>query len=325
MWYEKHLPSDSSTPCKGNKCTVFSFLFPSSNSQNKIPVWQLLPLMAGLLPFVGVTFTYYIAKTQCHLERWILPYVSFTGNSQPESMVFGILFNIEAFICIWISVISWRYYKTKGQQGLLNNLNFLFGVIASFGVIIIANFQITAATTVHFIGAAILFIVGTMYSVTMAIMSKRCYQDARTKSNLCIYITRAVLAIVMAISLLTLATFATYKRFHHDIYGYKGDAVEVDDSGLCNNLFLVKTSNPQYNLFMDLTASVAEWVLITGLLACICMYYFEFKDINMVRIQLTTNKSSEPVRTHPSLNRSVSQPNLSITSARTEYTAISVK
>jgi len=320
MWYDKHLAEsdENSSLCKKKTKSLFSSSSSSSKFQNKIPVWQFLPLMAGILPFVGVTFTYYIAKKKCHLERWILPYVSYTGSSQPESMIFGMLFNVEGFICIWIAAISWRYYKTIGQEGILNDLNFTFGVVASFGVIIIANFQITAATTMHLIGAATLFIVGTMYSITMTIISRRCHRDYPTQGRFSIYVTRFTLSVIMTLSLCTLVTFVAYKRVYHDIYGYK-DQEEVDDSGLCNDLFLVKSSNPEYNLFMDLTASIAEWVLITGMLACICVYYFEFRDIQMIKIQLSTCKENALTsRSH--LNRSVSQPNLSISSRRSDST-----
>lgn len=54
--------------------------------------------------------------------------------------------------------------------------------------------------------------------------------------------------------------------------------MEVDPAtGLCINLLMRKMQNEEYNLYIDVTASIAEWILVAGLLTCICINYFHFK------------------------------------------------
>jgi len=249
-----------------------------------------LPILAGILPTLGLCVTYYLAKTNCHLERWILPYVSYTGTKQPESMIFSALFNMEGFLCFMIVLLTWKYYQRRyyGDHTLLKNTNFLSGIISCCGLVIIANFQITKGQLVHYIGAALLFISGTLYSVTGTLLSKYNHKMLSGRQSLLVFIARSIISIVMTISLCILLSLVAYKKMNNTAYGYNADDVERDESGICVNLLVIKKTNDNYSVLIDVSASIAEWILVVGLLVSITLYSFEFKNISMVEFQVGT-------------------------------------
>ena len=51
----------------------------------------------------------------------------------------------------------------------------------------------------------------------------------------------------------------------------------MDDVGSCTDLLRKKMENPHYNWYIDIISSVAEWIVVAGLLLSISLYYFEFK------------------------------------------------
>ena len=61
--------------------------------------------------------------------------------------------------------------------------------------------QITSGQIVHYMGAGMLFLFGTMYSATGTIIAKQCYKEKNTRKSLCLFVTRLGIAIIMFTSL----------------------------------------------------------------------------------------------------------------------------
>ncbi|KAB0802217.1 hypothetical protein PPYR_04403 [Photinus pyralis] len=104
----------------------------------------------------------------------ILPYISETGSSPPESCIFGQMVNFGAVLLGVIMYIRYRqvdFVLTAGSIALKrtwNEMSFWCGNLICFGVTLVGNFQQTNASWMHFGGAfltfggtAVLFIIQT--------------------------------------------------------------------------------------------------------------------------------------------------------------------
>ncbi|RUS80490.1 hypothetical protein EGW08_011741 [Elysia chlorotica] len=79
------------------------------------------------------------------------PFISDTGASRPESCFFSQMLNMSAFITFFIMYIRFKYVQLKirlteeGEVPIwvprINLVSSLLGVIAAFGVSLVANFQ----------------------------------------------------------------------------------------------------------------------------------------------------------------------------------------
>lgn len=222
---------------------------------------------------------------------------------------------MEGFLCFVIVLLSWKYYQHSlcDDHTLLKNTNFLCGIISCCGLVIIANFQITKGQLVHYIRAALLFIFGTLYSGTGALLSKYNHKMLRNRQSLLVFIARSVISIIMTISLCILLSLVAYKKMNNTVYGYNADDIERDETEMCVNLLVIKKTNDNYSVVIDVSASIAEWILVVGLLVSITMYTFEFKNISIVEFQVNTihqQKSSEWTSSLNSANRSLKQDEL---------------
>ncbi|XP_029317633.1 DNA damage-regulated autophagy modulator protein 1 [Cottoperca gobio] len=138
-------------------------------------------LPAFLVVWSSSTFivSYLIALIR-HDVDIIFPYISDTGATPPESCIFGLMTFVSA--CAGIATIYARYKfveklseDTKVVSLPLNKTAFVFGVLACFGMCIVATFQETTVTVVHDIGALVFFVSGILYLILQSFISYRAY------------------------------------------------------------------------------------------------------------------------------------------------------
>lgn len=262
--------------------------------------WSWLPIFAGVVPIIGLAITYAIAKTSCHVEKWIFPYVSYTGTRFPELMYFGLLLNLEGFFGMVIVFLAWRYYRyVGGERSTLNNLTLIVGSISCFGVVIVGNFPVTYSKIPHYCGAALAFFLGTGYTILTAVLSCRTSHRSRLPKIHRIKICRIFLALVMTLALGSLIGFAVIKsnQEKNEKPINEENLIRMNPDGSCPHY-------PNSTRMMDLFGSLTEWVLTLGILICLSLYSYEFKTFDSVKIVLKSNKcvveSTAPVRKKPS-------------------------
>lgn len=134
------------------------------------PVLQLI-----LLP-VCCTATYVWSVLLGHVDAGF-PYISDTGTYPPESCLFGFLLALYSFVTAGSVCIRWQQVRTfcatDWSYGLrsANNISLVFGILASLGVLLVANFQETNVIIVHMIGAFLAFGMGAIYTWFQTIVS----------------------------------------------------------------------------------------------------------------------------------------------------------
>ncbi|XP_076667857.1 DNA damage-regulated autophagy modulator protein 1-like isoform X1 [Andrena cerasifolii] len=128
------------------------------------------------LPAVFI-LTYVIAVLLGHVEAGF-PYISDTATYAPESCIFAQFINMIAMLMSVVVYIRYSQVQecssTFSLQTSLPKWNrwaLIFGLISTFGLSVVANFQETSVIVVHFIGAFLCFGGGTAYFWTQAVCS----------------------------------------------------------------------------------------------------------------------------------------------------------
>lgn len=247
--------------------------------------WSYLPLIAGIIPMIGLAATYYMAKSKCHVEKWILPYVSYTGARFPELMVFGFLLNLEGFFGIIVVFLAWRYYSHLGEKNSkLNNISLVVGSLSCFGVVVVGNFPVTYSKLPHYCGAGFAFIFGTFYTALTAALSIRTSRRSKLRKIHSVKVARIVLAVVMMMAMSALLVFAIIKKT-----SVKPSEVLDEAPLLSRNANGSCPYYPNSSRNFDLLGSIVEWILTFGILICISLYSYEFKSFDSIKISLKKN------------------------------------
>lgn len=134
-----------------------------------------LPIIIFIaLPSVFI-LTYVIAVLLGHVEAGF-PYISDAAADAPESCIFAQFINMLAMLMSFVIYI--RYSQVKecttifSLQSSLpkwNHWALIFGLLSTFGLSVVANFQETSVLIVHFLGAILCFGCGTAYFWTQAV------------------------------------------------------------------------------------------------------------------------------------------------------------
>lgn len=158
-------------------------------------------LPAFLVVWSSCTFivSYIIALFRGDVDI-IFPYISDTGANPPESCIFGLMTFISS--CAGTATIYARYKyveKLSEQNSLvkpcLNKATLWLGIIACFGMCIVATFQETTVTIVHDIGAFLFFTSGVVYIILQCVIS---FQSAPYGSSICWCRIRVLVAFIAA-------------------------------------------------------------------------------------------------------------------------------
>ncbi|XP_073694208.1 DNA damage-regulated autophagy modulator protein 1 [Garra rufa] len=108
----------------------------------------------------------------------ILPYISDTGATPPESCVFGFMSTITAFAAFATMYAEYKFVervheRTGAVPPCLNKASFAIGIISCVGMCFVATFQETTVLAVHDIGALVFFLSGVTYAVIQSVISYR--------------------------------------------------------------------------------------------------------------------------------------------------------
>ncbi|XP_065124558.1 DNA damage-regulated autophagy modulator protein 1 [Paramisgurnus dabryanus] len=108
----------------------------------------------------------------------ILPYISDTGATPPESCVFSFMSTITAFSAFATMYAEYKFVErihenTGAVSPHLNKASFAFGIISCVGMCFVATFQETSVVSVHDFGALLFFVFGAIYAVTQCVISYR--------------------------------------------------------------------------------------------------------------------------------------------------------
>ncbi|XP_041748766.2 DNA damage-regulated autophagy modulator protein 2 [Coregonus clupeaformis] len=139
----------------------------------------ILPVALVLWTAATFIFAYVTAVVLRHVDP-LVPYISDTGTVAPERCVFGIMLDMSAFLGIATMYVRYKQVQalTDEEESKLHKLNVLglvLGWTSSFGMCIVANFQVPIDLkplfSMHLVGAILTFGVGALYILVQRLVS----------------------------------------------------------------------------------------------------------------------------------------------------------
>ncbi|XP_062992278.1 transmembrane protein 150C [Elgaria multicarinata webbii] len=138
----------------------------------KCSVWMFLPLVLTLFTSAGLWIVYFIAVEDKKiiplnvLDRKSStlkpPYISIAGDAPPASCVFSQVMNMAAFLALVVAVLRFIQLKPKVLNPWLNVSGLVALCLASFGMTLLGNFQLSNDEEIHNVGTSLTFGFGTL-------------------------------------------------------------------------------------------------------------------------------------------------------------------
>ncbi|CAL1568535.1 unnamed protein product [Knipowitschia caucasica] len=127
----------------------------------------LLPVILVVSSSSTFIISYVIAVTRQDVDV-ILPYISDTADSPPESCFFGLMTLVSAIAGICTIYAMYGYLAKVGEKTgrvslCWNKAALGLGLLSCFGMCVVATFQESAVRIVHLAGALLFFLCGTLY------------------------------------------------------------------------------------------------------------------------------------------------------------------
>ncbi|CAH1175894.1 unnamed protein product [Phaedon cochleariae] len=225
----------------------------------------LIPVIFGLWLPITFIITYVIAVLKDHVKP-ILPYISDTGGRAPESSIFGVALTIAGVLMIMTVYIRFRQVKNLVEErdlgvvtSRLNNSGLYMGVLATFGCLITANFQVTNALPVHIFGAMMCFGLLIVFQIVQVIISFRMYPTFGSKA---VNIIRLIFALMSSIGL--------------GISNIAGIISLMESEGGD----MMKWTKDEKGYFMHLTSVIVEYIVLFSTIFFITTFTGEFKMVH---------------------------------------------
>lgn len=190
--------------------TYGAIIFSSALGQTstRMPYGKLHVLPLSLFILIPVTFliTYTISVQWDHVVPGF-PYISETGTLSPESCIFAQFLNIAALLlacCVYIRHRQVSQWQLERGNDLVSKrivvVTAWCGILACFGLDILANFQEARVVGAHMIGAMTCFTAGTIYFCLQTYLSYKMVPAVNGKIVVFIRAGLSVLTLILTIT-----------------------------------------------------------------------------------------------------------------------------
>ena len=194
-----------------HECTCFDPVVVKPHRTFASLILVILPACIAIIPMIFISIAYLYAQ---YLGTFKLPptrnvpYISDIGNDQPQSSFFTIGLVLSS-LCT-VAVVFVRYVQVmvyiENVNRRVNVVGFLFGVLNAFGMLIVASFQLTGLSHVHYAGAFLYAFSGVIYTQIHTYIS---HKDKSLTGNYrtSLLILRGVLSAGVLLGFLTFGVF----------------------------------------------------------------------------------------------------------------------
>ncbi|XP_072110501.1 transmembrane protein 150C [Mobula birostris] len=136
-------------------------------------------------------------KQKCNLHP---PFLSIAGDTPPESCIFSQVMNMTAFLVTAVAVLRYSQLKAKVMKPWLNIFGLISLSLSSFGMTIIANFQLSNERIIHNVGAVTAIGFGTAACWIQAVLT---FQGNINNQGRKLGILRVILSVVITLGFIT--------------------------------------------------------------------------------------------------------------------------
>ncbi|KAK5871997.1 hypothetical protein PBY51_012733 [Eleginops maclovinus] len=226
-----------------------------------------LPAALVIWTAASFVFAYITAVVLKHVDP-LVPYISDTGTMAPERCVFGIMLDVSAFLGMATVYVRYKQVEalTSEEELKLNRLNFfglVLGLISSFGMCVVANFQKTTLFSMHLVGAVMTFGVGALYILVQTLVSLYMQPHVHSKNT---YLVR------LGVGLWTLSSIIT--MFVSSVIMYSS----LPGVDVANKLHWTPGET---GYTAHIISTISEWSLAFSFISFFLTYIRDFQKINL--------------------------------------------
>ncbi|KAK2092780.1 hypothetical protein P7K49_029309 [Saguinus oedipus] len=196
--------------------------------------WILLPVSLSAFSITGIWTVYAMAVMNhhvCPVENWSynescspdpaeqggpktcctlddVPLISKCGSYPPESCLFSLIGNMGAFMVALICLLRYGQLLEQSRHSWVNTTALITGCTNAAGLLVVGNFQVDHARSLHYIGAGVAFPAGLLFVCLHCVLS---YQGATAPLDLAMAYLRSVLAVIAFITLVLSGVFFVHE------------------------------------------------------------------------------------------------------------------
>ncbi|XP_041088278.1 transmembrane protein 150A-like [Polyodon spathula] len=198
--------------------------------------WIILPVSLSAFSITGIWIVYAMAVMNhhvCPVENWSynlscaeetpkhgfpkscctledIPLISKCGSFPPESCVFSLIGNVGAFMVVMVCMLRYAQVIERSRRSWVNTSGLVAGCTNALGLVIVGNFQVDHAKSLHYIGAGVAFPAGLLFVCLQCVLT---YRIAVSSLDYWMAHFRMALAIVAVVSMVLSGIFFIHERF----------------------------------------------------------------------------------------------------------------
>ncbi|KAM9585496.1 transmembrane protein 150A isoform 1-T1 [Trichechus inunguis] len=197
--------------------------------------WILLPVSLSAFSITGIWTVYAMAvmnRHVCPVENWSynescspdpteqggpkicctlddVPLISKCGTYPPESCLFSLIGNVGAFMVALICLLRYGQLLERSRHSWVNTTALITGCTNAAGLVVVGNFQVDHAKSLHYIGAGVAFPAGLLFVCLHCALS---YHGATVPLDLAVAHLRSVLAVIAFVFLVLSGVFFVHEN-----------------------------------------------------------------------------------------------------------------
>ncbi|KAG2469059.1 T150A protein, partial [Polypterus senegalus] len=179
-------------------------------------------------------------KSCCTIQD--IPLISKCGSFPPESCLFSLIGNVGAFMVVMVCMLRYAQVIERSRRSWINTMGLITGCTNALGLVMVGNFQVDHAKSLHYIGAGVAFPAGLLFVGLQCVLT---YRIAMTALDYWMAHLRVALTIVALFSLVL--------------------------SILCSGIFFIHES-----FLLQHAAAVCEWIFTVDILVFYGTFTYEF-------------------------------------------------
>ena len=219
----------------------------------------MVPLGAAFLPALFLLSAFIHAKDLDLLRlknQTNVPYISDVGNYKPHSSVFTFGLTLSALFGLWLIILRYlqveHLYHNTGSKA--NLCSFATGLLSILGELMVASFQLSSHSTMHYVGAFLHFAsIMVFMGLQTFITHRNIENEGRRNCAVLLVILRGLLSSGLLLCLVVFGVFLLPSLSQYNRKGYSvAQGAEWAMLG-CSVLFMLSFLYE----FKDLACSVA--------------------------------------------------------------------
>ncbi|KAJ3604154.1 hypothetical protein NHX12_028895 [Muraenolepis orangiensis] len=132
------------------------------------------------------------------------------GSFPPESCLFSLIGNVGAFMVVMVCLLRYAQVIEHSHHCWLNTSTLVSGCTNAVGLVMVGNFQVDHAKSLHYVGAGVAFPAGLLFVCLQCVLT---YRVAVTALDYWMAHCRVALAIGAMVSLVLSGVFFIHESF----------------------------------------------------------------------------------------------------------------